>query len=132
MNHPVETTTETKELVPEQQTRPGRSYRPQVDIIETEDSLWLRADMPGVDERSVEVSLEDGVLTLQGLVSLDEYDALEPVYTEYNVGNWEHRFRLGNRIDADRIAAKVQHGVLELQLPKAASAQPRRIEIGVG
>lgn len=132
MRHSVQGAEQAKEPVAEERTRPGRSFRPKVDILENDEALWVRADMPGVDSGSVEVSLEDEVLTLAGHVGLDEYDELEPVYTEYNVGHWEHRFRIGTRIDAARIAASVKLGVLEIELPKAASVQPRRIEIAAG
>jgi HSP20 family molecular chaperone IbpA len=54
---------------------------------------------------------------------------LAPVYTEYNVGNYVRRFTLSRDIDSDRIDAKMENGVLELDLPKAESAKPRRINI---
>jgi HSP20 family protein len=112
-------------------TRPGRTYLPDVDICETTDSLWLWADMPGVDEKSVEVKLADGVLTIDGQVSLKEYDNLAPVYTEYNVGNFARRFTVSSDIDAERIKAHMANGVLEIELPKAARAKPRRIAVSV-
>ncbi len=113
----------------EEPTRPGRSYRPAVDIVETDEGLWLWADMPGVDESSIDVELADNVLTIHGRVATDEYANLRPVYTEYNVGNYEARFRLSNAIDEKRIAAKLKDGVLELELPKSEAAKPRRIQI---
>ncbi len=71
-----------QELKGEEQTRPGRTYVPDVDICESADSLWLWADMPGVDEESIQVNLADGVLSIEGLVSLQDYENLSPVYTE--------------------------------------------------
>jgi HSP20 family molecular chaperone IbpA len=122
--------TELKQPVAGESTRPGRSFRPLVDIAESEDGLRLWADMPGVDEKSIEIELNENVLRIHGTVSPDDYDQLAPVYTEYNVGNFEHRFRLSSEIDGGKIEAKLNHGVLELLLPKVAAAQPRRIEIG--
>ena len=121
-----------KEAVQEEHTRPGRTYRPKVDICESEEGLWLWADMPGVDEHSVVVRLDDDVLSIEGRVSTEEYENLTPAYTEYNVGNFVHRFRVGADIDPDRISAKMQAGVLELQLEKQERAKPRRIEIQAG
>lgn len=118
-----------KQLVRDEHTRPGRTYRPAVDILETEQGLRLWADMPGVDERSIDVELVDDVLTLRGRVSTDAYESLRPVYTEYNVGDYEARFRLASTIDGARISAKLANGVLELELPKVEAAKPRRIEI---
>ncbi|HTO53103.1 MAG TPA: Hsp20/alpha crystallin family protein [Myxococcota bacterium] len=113
----------------EQNTRPGRTYAPKVDILETDSGLRLWAEMPGVDEKSIEVELVDGVLSIRGRVATEEYANLEPLYTEYGVGNFETRFRLANTIDGEHIHAKLQNGVLELELPKVAAAKPRRIEI---
>jgi HSP20 family molecular chaperone IbpA len=122
----------SREAVETEHTRPGRTYRPHVDILENDSELCLRADMPGVAEKSVQVSLEDGVLSIRGDVSLAPYEKLTPVYTEYEVGNYEQRFRLSNQIDGTRIEARLSDGVLELHLPKAAEAQPRQIAIQVG
>jgi HSP20 family protein len=85
--------------------------------------------MPGVDQSSIDVELVDDVITIRGRVSTGEYESLQPVYTEYNVGNYEARFRLSSTIDGARISAKLANGVLELDLPKVEAAKPRRIEI---
>ncbi len=113
----------------DQHTRPGRTYQPNVDILETEHGLRLWADMPGVDQNSIDVELVDDVITLRGRVSTADYESLTPIYSEYNVGNYEARFRLSNTIDGARISAKLANGVLEVELPKIEAAKPRRIEI---
>jgi HSP20 family protein len=118
-----------QEVSGNEQTHPGRTYVPNVDIYESADSLWLRADMPGVDDQSLEVELADGVLSLFGRVSVKEYENVQPVYTEYNIGNYARRFTLSKDIDSDRISARMINGVLELQLPKAERAKPRRLTI---
>ena len=121
-----------KEVTREETTRPGRTYQPEVDIFETKEGLWLWADMPGVDEKSISVDLADGVLTIEGGVALDDYKDLTPVYTEYNVGNYTRRFAISSDIDAERIEARVQNGILELRLPKAEKAKPRKIAVSAG
>ena len=126
------TTQDKQEVKTEEPTRPGRTYVPNVDISETENALWLRADMPGVKEDSIEISVEKNVLSIEGQVALQEYEDLAPVYTEYNVGNYQRRFTLSNAIDADKIHAHLTNGVLELELPKAESAKPRRVAVQVG
>jgi HSP20 family protein len=118
-----------QELKGEEHTRAGRTYIPDVDICETTNSLWLWADMPGVDEESIQINLADGVLSIEGRVSVKEYENLSPVYTEYNVGNYARRFTLSNDIDTDHIKARMTNGVLELELPKAERAKPRRIPV---
>ena|SRR5215510_684412 len=130
MEHEV-TTQEKKEVASNEQTRPGRIYVPNVDIYETPESLWLWADMPGVDENSLEVHVADGILSLEGRVALQEYDSLSPVYTEYNVGNYARRFSLSDAIDIERIKARMTNGVLELELPKAERAKPKQITVSV-
>ncbi len=118
-----------QEVTGNELTRPGRTYIPDVDIYETADSLWLRADMPGVDEQSIEVNVNEGMLSIEGQVTVKDYENLAPVYTEYNVGNYARRFTLANTIDAEHISARMKNGVLELELPKAEKAKPRRIAI---
>lgn len=121
-----------KQEVSDEQTHVGRTFLPDVDIYETKDSLWLVADMPGVDEKSVQVNLNDGVLTIEGGVALDEYQNVTPAYSEYRVGNYQRRFTVSSQIDVDRIRGKVVNGVLHLELPKAEKAKPRQISITAG
>jgi len=118
-----------KQETRDEMTRAGRNYVPQVDIYETKDGLWLWADMPGVDEQSLNVHLDNGVLTIEGQVDVTEYENVTPLYTEYNVGNYVRRFTLSNDVDSDRIVARMQHGVLALEIPKAERAKPRRITV---
>jgi HSP20 family protein len=121
-----------QEVKGEEATRAGRHYHPDVDIYETNDSLWVWADMPSVDGKQLSVNLADGILTIEGRVGVDDYKDLEPVYTEYNVGNYLRRFTISSDIDVERIRASVTHGVLELELPKAERAKPKRIAINAG
>jgi HSP20 family protein len=121
-----------KQEVSEEQTRAGRTFLPDVDIYETKEGLWLEADMPGVDERAIRVNLNDGVLTIEGTADVEDYQSIEPVYSEYRVGNYCRRFTLSNEIDADRIHGKMVNGVLHLELPKAEKAKPRQISISAG
>jgi HSP20 family protein len=122
---------EKQEVQGSEQVRPGRYYVPDVDIAEDGDGLWLRADMPGVEPDRVAVELEDGLLTIQGEVSLQPYEGLTPVYSEYRVGNFLRRFNLPQsyRYDADRITAKLVDGVLEVHIPKTEQAKPRRVPV---
>jgi HSP20 family protein len=115
-----------------EQTRPGRYFLPDVDIYESGEGLRLWADMPGVDEKDLEVTLKDGMLTIEGKVSLEMYRNVYPVYTEYNVGNYYRQFVVNQDIDAERIEARIRNGVLEVSLPKVETARPRRIEVKAG
>jgi len=121
---------EKKEVAGEQ-TLAGRAFVPEVDIYEDADGLWLWADMPGVRSEDVNVELHDNILSLEGKVSTDAYKGLHPEYTEYNVGHFLRRFTVphSGAINPDRISARVVDGVLEVKLPKAEKAKPRRIAV---
>jgi HSP20 family protein len=123
---------EKQQVQGQEKTRAGRYFLPDVDIYESGDALHLRADMPGVKDQDVEVTLENGVLTIEGKVVLDMYQGLSPLYTEYNVGNYFRQFELNEMLDESKISAKMKDGVLELELPKAEAAKPRRIEVKIG
>jgi HSP20 family molecular chaperone IbpA len=110
-------------------TIPARVFVPTTDIFETEQALTLVAEMPGVDKAKVDVSVEDGVLTIQGQLDFSKYEGLRPVYTEYNIGHYRRIFTLSNRIDQNSISAEMKDGVLTLVLPKAEEAKPRRINV---
>jgi HSP20 family protein len=110
-------------------TIPARVFVPTTDIFETEQALTLVAEMPGVDKDKVDVSVEDGVLTIQGQIDFSKYEGLRPVYTEYNIGHYRRIFTLSNRIDQNSISAEMKDGVLTLVLPKAEEAKPRRINV---
>jgi HSP20 family protein len=111
-------------------TVPARVFVPTTDIFETQEALTLVAEMPGVDKAKVDVSVEDGVLTIQGQIDFSKYEGLRPVYTEYNIGHYRRAFTLSNRIDQNNISAEIKDGVLTLVLPKAEEAKPRRISVG--
>lgn len=131
--------TTTHELTPKakqeaeerERPRPGRYYVPDVDIFEGQDALLLWADMPGVPADKVTVNLTDDTLHLEGHVALEDYAGLQPVYTEYNVGDYVRRFTLpdGNRYDRDGITARLVNGVIEVRLPKSERAKPRKIAV---
>ena len=113
----------------EEPTRPGAYFQPLVDVFETRDELVLIADMPGVPADQVDVQLDGDALTFEGRVRPEEYGGLKPLHVEYGVGGFYRRFTLGEAIDRAGIKAKVQNGVLELRLPKAAHARVRRIAV---
>jgi len=125
------TAKEKQEVEERNRTRPGRAYVPDVDIREDEGGMSLWADLPGVSQENVRVDIEDNVLTIEGEVDLKQYEGLRPLYTEYNVGRFLRRFTLpvSSRFDHDRVIARVSLGVLEIRLPVAEAAKPRRISV---
>jgi len=121
---------EKRELEKKQEsTVPARFYLPNTDIFETEQSLSLIVEMPGVDKNKVDVRVENGVLTIEGRLDFSKYEGMQPVYTEYNIGHYRRSFSLSNKIDQGRISAEMKDGVLTLVLPKPEEAKPRRISV---
>lgn len=111
-------------------TAPARTFVPTADIFETEPALTIVLEMPGVDKNNVDISIEDNILTVQGRLDFAKYEGFQPVYTEYNIGNYRRSFSLSNKIDQSKISAEMTDGVLTLVVPKAEEVKPRRIMIG--
>ena len=112
-----------------ERTRFGKAFVPRVDIYETEDELIAVADMPGVDENSVDITLEKNVLTINGFVETQQPDNYTLAYAEYDTGQYERSFTLTNEIDRDGIEAAVKNGVLRLRLPKIGDAKIKKIAV---
>ncbi|MFZ1894679.1 MAG: Hsp20/alpha crystallin family protein [Rhodoplanes sp.] len=110
-------------------TIPARVFVPATDIFETDEALTVILEMPGVDKNKVDVKVENDVLTIEGWIDFSRYEGLQPVYTEYNIGNYARSFQLSSKIDQDRISAELRDGVMTLVLPKSERAKPRRISV---
>jgi HSP20 family molecular chaperone IbpA len=110
-------------------TIPARIFMPTADIYETQDALTVILEMPGVDNTKVDVRVEDGVLNIEGRLDFLNYQGLQPLYTEYNIGHYSRSFRLSSKIDQSKIAAELKDGVLSLVLPKGEEAKPRTIQV---
>ena len=119
-----------KELAPkEEKTVPTRYYVPNTDIYETDETLTLVMEVPGVEKKDVTVQLENDLLRIEGRIDFSKYEGMEPVYAEYNVGHYARAFTLSDKINQGGISADLADGVLTLTLKKAKAALPRRIEI---
>ena len=107
------------------------SWMPAVDIQEEGDRFVLHADIPGVDPKDIEITMENGVLTIRGERTLQNeeeqknFKRIERVH-----GSFYRRFTLPDTADAEKISASGKHGVLEIVIPKRPVAQPRRISVG--
>jgi HSP20 family molecular chaperone IbpA len=112
------------------QRMPSRPvYLPPADIYETKDSIVVLAEMPGVAADGVDISLERRVLTIRGRSAANDHSGYQRVYNEYADGDYERVFTQSENIDRDRIEATLRDGVLQLVLPKAEAAKPRKIEL---
>ena len=114
----------------QESTVPLRSFLPVADIFETDQALKVVVEMPGVAKENVDVGVENDVLTITGRIDLSKYEGLQPVYTEYNIGNYSRGFQLSSKINQESIKAEMKDGVMTIVLPKSEKAKARRISIG--
>jgi len=111
-------------------TRANERYIiPPVDIFETKDGLTVVADLPGVEQKALDVRVADGILTLQGRTG--HIAPGTPVEREYELLHFYRQFELPEEVDSEKIAAELKHGVLTMHLPKKEKAKPRKIEVSV-
>jgi HSP20 family protein len=110
-------------------TAPTRSFIPNTDIYETEEALTVVLEVPGVERSNINISVENGVLSIEGRIDSSKYKDLIPIYTEYPVGDYRRSFSLSSQIEQQKITADLSDGVLTITLPKAEQAKPRRIAL---
>ena len=108
------------------------SWAPAVDIFEHNGSIVLKAELPGMDAKNVDVRVENNVLTLRGERKLDDEVKKESYHrVERSYGTFLRSFTLPNVIDTEKIKAEFKDGVLRLTLPKKDEAKPKQISIQV-
>lgn len=112
-------------------TRTTKTYRPNVDILETQDELIVLADMPGVKSQDIDIDFKEGVLTLHGRVESRQAEETTYGLQEYGIGDFHRTFQVSEQIDAGRINAAYKDGVLTLRLPKLERVKPRKIAVQV-
>ncbi len=108
----------------------AQAWTPRVDVREEASRFVILADVPGVDPASIEIQMDNGVLTLKGERKAEEIvDGGKATRVERQHGAFDRRFVLPDTADADAITAAGRHGVLEITIPKKAQAAPRRIVV---
>lgn len=105
-------------------------WRPAVDIKEEDHRFLIKADIPGVDPKDIEITMEDGVLTIKGERTSDKEEKRQDYRrVERSRGTFYRRFSLPDTANADKIEAKGKDGVLEIAIPKHEKVLPRRISV---
>jgi len=115
-----------------ERTRSRLTFRPRVDIYETESGLMLLADVPGAKPEGLTITLDRRVLSVRAEVEEHAPQGYSPSYQEYQVGDFECEFTLSGDFDPDRIEAGLSDGVLRLTIPRAEQAAARTIKITAG
>lgn len=106
--------------------------RPATDIYELESAYLIVADVPGVDQHGLEISVEDRQLTLEGLAEGPEPEQATLLHREFGPVRYRRVFELSDDIETDRISAVVRNGVVRVTLPKVAQRVPRKIAVQAG
>ena len=117
-------------------TRPDRELSreaalfPPVDVTETDDEYVLRAEVPGMRQEDIRVSLVENVLTLKGEKKFEKEEKKTSFHHQERVyGSFERSFTLGTPVQSEKIRAQYRNGILEVHLPKTEAVKPREIRI---
>jgi len=124
-----------QELITEEEmerTRERRCFIPKTDIFETDEELFIVADIPGVDQSSIDITLEKNILTIVAYGNPTVPEGYNLVYGEYEPGDFQRSFRISSEIEHDKIEATVTNGELRLRLPKAETAKVKKILVKTG
>ena len=111
----------------------SRRWIPAMDLVETEDALVLRGDLPGMSEDDVDIEIKDNVLTVSGERKAEHEEKSEGFHrVERAFGSFSRSLTLPRGIEAEKVEANFDNGVLEVRVPKPAEAKPTRVQIGKG
>jgi HSP20 family molecular chaperone IbpA len=112
-----------------ERTRARRCFVPKADIYETDKEIIVLADVPGANEKKVDITLEKSILSISAAIDPANTNGYELTYAEYEEGDFQRSFRLSDEIDRDKIEAVVRDGVLRLRLPKAEGVAAKKITV---
>jgi HSP20 family protein len=109
------------------------AFVPPVDVYEDEQGLRLKLEVPGIDEKDLDVRIENNVLTIRGERKFEKEEKEENFHRiERRYGSFARSFTLPNTVDAEKVSANYKNGVLELTLAKKAEAKPKQIKVNIG
>jgi HSP20 family protein len=111
----------------------GRRWIPAMDLVETNDHLLLRGDLPGMTEDDIDVEIKDSILTVSGERKAETEEKGEGYHrVERAFGSFSRSLSLPQGVETDKVEANFDKGVLEVRIPKPAEAKPTRVQIGKG
>lgn len=114
---------------PENATQPGFALKPVYRLSQTPEAWTLTAHLPGVAKEGLEVTVEDGVISIRGRREWQQPEGWTPLYRESYDSSYVLALEHDHTVDADRIQAELKDGVLRVSLPKAEAAKPRKIAV---
>lgn len=127
----MSTAIHTKAALPATEHDSTLTYQPNVDIRDLGTEVVFDADIPGAKADGIDVTFEDGVLSVQAAVHARDLPG-RVIAQEYGIGNYRRSFRLGEGFDASQITADYRRGVLSVRVPRVAAVRPRKVEVKVG
>jgi HSP20 family protein len=109
------------------------TFAPPVDVYEDEHNLTLKIEVPGIDEKDIDVRVENNVLTVHGERKFEKEEKEENFRrVERQYGSFTRTFTLPSTVDAEHVSANYDKGILKIALPKKAEAKPKQIKVNVG
>jgi HSP20 family protein len=109
------------------------SFAPAVDVYEAEHNFTLKIEVPGIDEKDIDVRLENNTLTVHGERKIEKEEKEENYRrVERNYGSFTRTFNLPTTVDSEKVSANYDKGVLKIALPKKAEAKPKQIKVNIG
>lgn len=114
-----------------ERTRETSCFVPKADIYETEETIVVSLDVPGIQKDNININLEKNILTVNAYADLESPEGYSLALSEYGIGDFERSFRISTKIDQEKIEAQYENGVLNLTMPKSEDAQKRQIPISV-
>ena len=112
--------------------RTGRPWSPAVDILESEDALTVKADLPDVKVEDIDIRVENGTLTLRGHRKFEKDETVKGFHRiERSYGEFTRSFTLPPSVETDKVGAEYKNGVLAITLPKKEAAKPRQVKVAV-
>ena len=109
------------------------NFAPAVDVYEDEHNVTLKVEVPGIDEKDIDIRLENNLLTVHGERKIEKEEKEENYRrVERHYGSFTRTFTLPPTVDAERVSANYDKGVLKVTLPKKAEAKPKQIKVNIG
>ena len=112
-----------------ERTRECQCFIPRADIYEVDDNIFVVVDLPGIEEDNIDITLEKNILSINAITDPDPPEGYSLAFSEYEIGDYERKFRISDQVDRDAIEAIYSDVVLRLTLPKAEKAKTRKIAV---
>ena len=104
-------------------------FTPKVDLYETQDSITLLADVPGVNESGINIVLDGNLLTINAYTQVEKQQGLNLIHSEWDTADFQRVLTLSDDVDREGIKAKIKNGVLRLTLPKRAQSKIKKVTV---